>query len=104
MGENIKLKVLFLEWKNFGKEDVIEAMRALGIDVQCVEFEAMHERVNSEADILLDKLMRQDLGGKGYDAVFTFNYSPIVSNACKRNDLKYIAWIYDMPLVSFHIR
>lgn len=100
MGENIKLKVLFLEWKNFGKEDVIEAMRALGIDVQCVEFEAMHERVNSEADILLDKLMRQDVSGKGYDAVFTFNYSPIVSNACKRNDLKYIAWIYDMPLVS----
>lgn len=95
------MNILFLEWKNFGKEDVIEAMRTLGINVRCVEFEAMHERVNSEADSMLDRLMQSRCdGGAGFDAVFTFNYSPLVSNACRRNNIKYIAWVYDMPLVS----
>lgn len=95
------MNVLFLEWKNFGSNDVIDAMHELGINVKHVEFEEMRERVNEEADRRLDDLMKAgcaDLGS--FDWVFTFNYSPLVSNACKRNNLKYLAWVYDMPLVS----
>lgn len=95
------MNVLFLEWKNFGSNDVIDAMHELGINVKHIEFEAMRERVNEEADRRLDDLMKAgcaDLGS--FDWVFTFNYSPLVSNACKRNNLKYLAWVYDMPLVS----
>ena len=39
-GIGIGMNVLFPEWKNFGKEDMLDAMHNLGINVICVEFEA----------------------------------------------------------------
>lgn len=95
------MNIIFLEWKNYGSEDVAEAFAALSINMRRVEFAAMHDRVNADADMFLDNLFEERFpDGKGADCVFTFNYSPLVSNACKRHDLKYIAWVYDSPLVS----
>lgn len=111
------MKVLFLEWKNFGREDMLAAMHNLGINVECVEFEAIHDRVNAEAEARLDALIEANLDtGKtangadstqtaaryaaGTDAVFTFNYSPLVSNVCKKHGVRYVAWVYDSPLVA----
>ena len=37
-----------------------------------------------------------------YDCVFTFNYSPVISNCCRRFNIPYIAFIYDSPLVSLY--
>lgn len=90
------MKVLFLEYKNFGKEDVLEAFKNLGIYVRCEEFKAIHDRVNEKAQQMIDDWIKEE----GFDCIFTFNYSPLISNACKKNDIKYIAWTYDSPLVA----
>lgn len=95
------MNILFLEWKNFGKEDMLDAMQNLDINVKCVEFEAIHDRVNPEAEAGLDELIEENLNpGDDSDAVFTFNYSPLISNVCKKHNIKYVAWVYDSPLVS----
>ena len=73
-GIGIGMNVLFPEWKNFGKEDMLDAMHNLGINVICVEFEAIHDRVNPEAEAKLDALIEEYLNkGDDSDAVFTFN-------------------------------
>ena len=39
-GIGIGMNVLFPEWKNFGKEDMLDAMHNLGINVICAGIEA----------------------------------------------------------------
>lgn len=95
------MNILFLEKNNFGSEDILASFQKLGISVQRKEFDLMPERVSEEGDRLLDGWLSSDAPvGKKYDAVFTFNYSPLVSNACKRHDTRYIAWVYDSPQVA----
>lgn len=36
------------------------------------------------------------------DAVFSFNYFPLVSNVCKKEGLPYLSWIYDSPYVMLY--
>ena len=33
-----------------------------------------------------------------YDAVLSVNYYPVISQACMKKNIKYIAWCYDNPL------
>lgn len=92
-----KVKVLIFEWKNFGIEDVCEALKKLGADYRCISTELVRERKSAEFEKLFE-----DAAAEHYDCVFTFNYSPVVSNCCRRHGLPYIAFIYDSPLVSLY--
>ena len=86
----------------FRKEDMLDAMHNLGINVICVEFEAIHDRVNPEAEAKLDALIEEYLNkGDDSDAVFTFNYSPLISNVCKKHNVKYVTVLWCR---YFHIR
>lgn len=55
-------------------------------------------------DIQDTDIQDTDIQGKDhtYDAVFTFNYSVVVSNCCNRHNIPYIAWVYDSPLVALY--
>ena len=92
------MKILFFEWKNFGKEDVIDSLHNLGHEVLCITSELIHMRNSNEFDLLFE----ESIGLNSFDCVFTFNYSPIISNNCNKRNLKYIALIYDSPLVSLY--
>lgn len=92
------MKILFFEWKNFGREDVIDSLHRLGHDVTCITSQLIHDRFNSEFDELFEKSISMD----SFDCVFTFNYSPIISQNCNKRNIKYIALIYDSPLVSLY--
>ena len=92
------MNILIFEWKNFGIEDVCEALTNLGHTYKCVSNELMRERVNAVFDELFDK----EFSSAHFDCVFTFNYSPIISNNCNKRNVPYIAFIYDSPLVSLY--
>lgn len=92
------MNVLFFEWKNFGKEDVVESLHNLGHNVVCVESNLIHERKNMEFDMIFEDSISQST----YDCIFTFNYSPIISNNCNHHGIKYISLIYDSPLVDLY--
>ena len=92
------MKILFFELKNFGKEDVIDSLHNLGLEVLCITSELIHMRNSHEFDLLFE----ESIASNAFDCVFTFNYSPIISNNCNKRNLKYIALVYDSPLVTLY--
>lgn len=92
------MKILMLEWKSFGNEDIIAAFKALGHTVKTIPFsnkELHHdEKLENELIAEIKSFMP--------DFVFTFNYFPIISLACKKADTRYVSWIYDSPYVLMY--
>jgi spore maturation protein CgeB len=37
-----------------------------------------------------------------FDAVFSFDYFPIISNCCNSHNIPYVSFVYDSPLVSLY--
>lgn len=97
IGENV-MKVLMLEWKSFGNEDIIAAFRNLGHEVKTIPFsnKELHHDEEEEGKLLAE------IQGFSPDFVFSFNYFPIVSLACKKADMRYVCWVYDSPYVMLY--
>lgn len=92
------MKIYYLEWKSFCTEDMIAAFEELGHTVKRVPFS--NEEVR-HSDALEDKMV-VDFRDFGPDIVFSFNYFPIISLACKKAGLRYVSWVYDSPYVMLY--
>ena len=90
------MKILFLEWKSYCVPDMAEAFTEAGHDVTLATCAEMTDRYNTEFDIFFEKKLSES----SYDAVFTFNYFPIVSKNCDKAQILYISWVYDNPLIG----
>ena len=92
------MKILFLEWKSFGNEDMIAAFEELGHTVCRIPFS------NKEVhhDDAIEQSIKKSIEIYAPDFVFSFNYFPIVSLACKSMQMKYVSWIYDCPYVLLY--
>ena len=92
------MKVLILEWNSFGNEDLIDAFKESGHIVKSIPFsnKNVHHDVEIENNIIKEiKLFSPDF-------VFTYNYFPIISLACKKADICYVSWVYDSPYVMLY--
>lgn len=96
------MNILFFEHNNFGTEDVKECFEKNGHKYTIVDTEEYVNRVSSVFDRLFDKKFSEGIDGSRYDCVFTFNYSPVVSNNCKARNMPYIAFVYDSPQVFLY--
>ena len=92
------MKILFLTWKSFGNEDVIEAFQQLNHEV----VELPYEDKDEPEDEAAVKRFEANVKKKDPEAVFSFNYFPLVSIACKNLDIPYLSWIYDSPYVRIY--
>ena len=92
------MKILFIEWASFGNADMIDAFNKEGHQVIRFPFSNKDARRDAEIEAALTSRLR----GTVPDAVFSFNYFPLVSNVCRREDLPYISWIYDSPYVMLY--
>lgn len=92
------MKFLEFEHKHFGVEDIKETLAAMGHCIKIVSTPLFFERVSKEFDDLFDKEFNAD----NYDAVFSFNYSVVVSNNCQKHNIPYICWIYDNPILQLY--
>lgn len=92
------MKVLMLEWKSFGNEDIIAAFKSLGHTVKTIPFsnKELHH------DEKLENEYVAEIRNFSPDFVFTFNYFPIISLACKKADVRYVSWVYDSPYVLMY--
>lgn len=79
-------------------EDLREALTNLGHTYTVITDENIYNHVDEAFDARFDKLIES----ASYDAVFTFNYFPVISNCCKKHNIPYIAFVYDSPLVSLY--
>ncbi len=92
------MKILMLEWKSFGNEDIIAAFKDLGHTVKTIPFsnKELHHNEETEGHLV------QEIRSFSPDFVFSFNYFPIVSLACKKADMRYVCWVYDSPYVMLY--
>ena len=92
------MKILMLEWKSFGNEDIIAAFKELGHEVKTIPFSNKETGLNPE----LENQLVKEIQRIEPDFVFSFNYFPVISLACKKTDRKYVAWVYDSPYVMLY--
>lgn len=92
------MKILMLEWKSFGNEDIKAAFHALGHTVKTIPFsnKELHHDEKTE------KQLTEEIQRFSPDFVFSFNYFPIVSLACKQAGMRYVSWVYDSPYVLLY--
>lgn len=92
-------KILLIEWKSFGNEDIKDGFKALGYEIISFPF-------SNQEEVHQDVVIEGNLIAKIQEVlpifVFSFNYFPIISNACKKIDCKYVSWIYDSPYVLMY--
>lgn len=93
------MKIVFIEWESFGKEDVKDAFHAEGHEL--VSFPVSIEEDLDDAPALegrLSLVLHQEVP----DIVFSINYFPAISNVCNREYIRYISWIYDAPYARLY--
>ncbi|MBD5502606.1 MAG: glycosyltransferase [Lachnospiraceae bacterium] len=92
------MKILFIEWASFGNNDMKEAFIAEGHTLVCYPFSNKNPRQDKELEEHLTSTLRHEVP----DAVFSFNYYPVISNVCKEETVRYISWVYDSPYVLLY--
>lgn len=92
------MKILFIEWASFGNNDIKDAFTAENHTVISFPFSNRDSRQDSEIAAELTASLRKETP----DVVFSFNYFPVISNVCKKEQLRYISWIYDSPYVLLY--
>lgn len=91
------MNILIFEYEHMAIEDLCEALTNLGHTYTVITDEQIYDRANNAFAARFDK----HIESASYDAVFTFNYFPIISNCCKKHNIPYIAFVYDSPLLLF---
>ena len=93
------MKVLYILWESYGNNGMMRAFRERGDVVETFLLDRKSATtLNRE---LAEVLVRRIAAGQ-YDMVFSYNYYPVVSLACNSCRVKYVAWVYDSPLVSLY--
>lgn len=89
------MKILIPDWKCFGLEDMKEAMEESGQEVLLYKPGPRNFRVDPKFKSELKEECRE----QKVDVIFSFNYYPVVSDACHELKIPYLSWCYDSPLI-----
>lgn len=123
------MRILFYCWKAYNQADIISALRRRGHTVDTFELELGNFEVDENfTGRFIDKLFNgeentacsnvpeakeHECNERGtaeklssvYDAVFSVNYFPIISDICEQfseTGIKYICWTCDSPLSTMY--
>lgn len=92
------VKILYIEWASYGNEDMKDAFVKEGHNLINFPFSKKDMRHDEATEAELASALRTNTP----DIVFSFNYFPIISNVCKKENIRYISWIYDSPYVMLY--
>ncbi len=91
------VSILFWQWHSFMGKGIEKALHKLDIAYDTF----FYQLSDWEADEGFSEQLQARLKKKKYDAVFSVNYTPLITEVCDRIGIPYIAWVYDSPI---HIR
>ncbi len=87
-------RVLVVVWNSFNYADIIEGIKSLGLECDCLDMRSGMNNDGSKAKDM-SAFLRQHRGE--FSFVFSTNYYSFISIACHENNIDYIAWTYDSP-------
>lgn len=93
-------KVLFLEWDSFGNQYIKKELSGQGYEIVCLPFSYQKEDTRKSEDLAMriaSKILEVSPA-----FVFSFNYFPVASIACKACRVPYISWTYDSPFIQIY--
>ena len=96
------MNVLIFYNYNFGIEDVKECFEKKEYRFKVVWSEQLNQRKCTELDDIFEKEFDEGVDGRAFDCVFTFNYSPVISNNCNKRNVPYISIVYDSPQILLY--
>ena len=123
------MRILFYCWKAYNQADIISALRRRGHTVDTFEMELGNFEVDENFTCRFRNMLltgeknsacnnvpdtKEDKGNERgtaetvssvYDAVFSVNYFPIISDICEQfseTGIKYICWTCDSPLSTMY--
>lgn len=91
------MRILILDWPALGNDDIRDSLKELGHETEYIAFS--EEKDNCES---FKKRLKDLLKVKSADALFSFNYFPVVSDCCNEAGLRYISWVYDSPYMNIY--
>ena len=92
------MRILFLDSPAFAKQDMMDAFIDCGIRYDLFFHDGYHDRQNPDFEAAFFAALEENR----YDFVFSFNYLPILSRCCQKYGIKYVAYVYDSPLVALY--
>lgn len=97
------MKILFIEWESYGYQDIKEAFAEEGHELVCFPFKVFGYRGEELLhDPATESRLQSVLKKEVPDLVFSVNYFPVISNVCKKEDIRYISFNYDCPHVLLY--
>lgn len=92
------MHILMYRWKAYNYRDIEQTFLALGHTVDNIEQELGNYDVSPEFEEVIEGMIQKN----HYDFVFTVNYFAVISNACQRQNTRYVSWTCDNPLISMY--
>lgn len=88
------MRLLIYHWNSYFQYDICEICKEESISYQLFEWKFE----NKNCDETFQKWFTDNVDSQAFDAVLSVNYFPVISDACMKKGMKYIAWCYDNPL------
>ncbi len=92
------MNIVLVEWNTFGQKDLEDTLFSLGHRVDKITY----VYTDFEQDEAFEGKLAELLLQKNYDFVISFNYFQVISKVCNSFCIKYIAWVWDSPLLTLH--
>ena len=89
-------KLLVYCWGSVSEPPFLATLQ--NIQIEYVTFS--EKMTNYHSDATFAQRMIGLIHAEKIDAVFSYDYFPLISMICEINQIPYVAWIYDCPLYT----
>lgn len=90
------IKAIYFDSTEIITNDILWGLVELGVQVKRSDYEVTLDGLDP---IQVQKIIDES---RGYDYIFTQNFSVNVAQAAHENHIKYISWIYDSPQITLY--
>lgn len=87
------MKILFVRWGTFNEEMLFENLKRAGNEV--IQFYGKPVDYNVDKEFLLH--IFQKIEESGCEAMISFDFFPLLADACALRGILYISWVFDCP-------
>jgi len=91
-------RILLYCWGSFSEPSIEKAFKHKNVDY-CVFAKKMQD-YHADAEFAMEFL--QVMHSEKVEAVFSYDYFPLISMLCEMNRIPYLSWIYDCPMYTLY--